>query len=87
MPDNHASLPDAGRTSHFEIDRLLKCLQGNATLPGDLVLGDGKAIYFLKAGNTAKESNGNWRVMVSGTDLVIQVRVTGAWTTEATFTP
>ena len=84
---SHAQLPDAGRTSHFEIDRLLAALAGNAPLDGDLVLRNGKALYFLQGSNTSLTDNGNWRIIVSGTDLLIQNRAGGAWTTVATFQP
>ena len=34
-----------------------------------------------------QNTDGSWRVGVSGTDFLIQVRVSGTWTTKETYTP
>jgi hypothetical protein len=81
----HSELPDAGRTPHYEIDRLLAALRGQGPIPGDLVIAAGNAVYFLTGTNTAKEQDNNWRITTTGNDLIIQSRISGTWTTEARF--
>lgn len=83
----HADLPDAGRVSHFDIDRLLDGLTGETPLVGDLVLEAGYGLYFLQGTNTQKEQDGNWRLVVSGTELHLQVRDSGTWTDVAWWEP
>lgn len=89
----HVDLPDAGRVSHFEIDARLptngekEALGGSVALPADLLLAHGQALYFLASGETEAESDGNWRIMMDGADLVTQVRVTGSWVTEVRHAP
>lgn len=74
----HANLPDAGRTSHFEIDRLLPTDDEKNALSGATLT----TFYF---GDPT--TNGSWRIHFDGTDLLIQVLVAGTWTTEGRFTP
>jgi hypothetical protein len=75
---DHASLPDAGRTSHFEIDARLPTEEEKDALRG----ADLDTFYFGDP-----NTDGSWRLYYDGTNLLIQVRVSGSWQTEATFTP
>jgi len=74
----HRELPDAGRITHFEIDQRLPSTQEKDALRGadlnTLYLGD-------------PNTDGSWRMYFDGTDLLVQVRVAGTWTTEGRFEP
>jgi hypothetical protein len=75
---DHASLPDAGRVSHFDIDARLPTVEEKDALRG----ADLDTFYFGDP-----NTDGSWRIYFDGTDLLVQVRESGSWTTQAQFTP
>lgn len=62
-----------------------------AEIDGDLVSLDSR-LDALEAVSDVKyfgdaNTNGSWRIYKDGTDLKVQIRVAGVWTTKDTFTP
>jgi len=88
----HSNLPDAGMTPHFAIDQRLPtqdektALEGRQPFPANVLLAPGQALVLLASGNALAEADGNWRLIVDSGDLLIQARISGTWTTQATFT-
>jgi hypothetical protein len=72
----HTSLPDGGRIPHVEIDdRLPTAKEKQALLGSDL------NTHYFGDPNT----DGSWRLYFDGTNLLVQVRDSGAWVTEGWF--
>lgn len=69
---------DLGSTSHRWKDLHLA---GNANIQGDIFLTSTGAVYW---GDSAVD--GNWRVIKSGANLSVEVRVASAWVVSHEFT-
>jgi hypothetical protein len=74
----HRDLPDAGRITHPEIDARLPTAEEKQALRG----ADLDTVYFGDP-----DTDGSWRIYFDGTDLLIQSRESGTWTTQGRFTP
>jgi hypothetical protein len=55
--------------------------EGSLTVNGGMTVGSDDAVYF--GGDV---SDGSWRIVRSGNDLVIERRVSGSWVTKSTIT-
>lgn len=74
----HTELTETGRIPHLTIDTQLPTNAEKEALRG----ADLSTFYF---GHPT--TDGSWRIYFDGTDLLVQVRVAGVWTTEVRFTP
>jgi hypothetical protein len=55
---------------------------GNQSISGDLALDASNALYFGPA-----DTDGSWRIVRSGNNLVFERRELGVWNTKDTITP
>ena len=80
----HQQLDDAGRHTHRDIDAQLPTPQEKQTLRN---LVTNAKLEIVADGNTQFDQDGNWRLRIdSSGHLVIEVRDSGSWTEQASFT-
>ena len=81
---DHSQLTGTGRITHREIDAQLPTDQEKQTLHN---IAANAELELLVTGNSAFDQDGNWRLRIDGNgDLVIEARVGGTWTAQATLT-
>lgn len=81
---HHDRLDGAGRRTHRDIDAQLPTCQEKQTLRN---LVDNAELELVAADNTAFDQDGNWRLRINGSDLVIEVRSSGSWVQKDIWTP
>jgi hypothetical protein len=80
----HQSLRGAGRHTHREIDAQIPTVQEKQTLRN---LVRNAEIEMVADGNVGFDEDGNWRIRIdSAGDLVIEVRISGTWIEQASWT-
>jgi hypothetical protein len=79
----HSQLEDSGRRTHREIDAHLPSDQEKQTLRNLVDLAE---LELVADDNTGFDQDGNWRIRIdSSGDLVIEVRDSGSWTQQASW--
>lgn len=82
---NHQNLPGSGRRTHRDIDAHLPTDQEKLTLRNIV---DNAQLELVHPDNTAFDQDDNWRIRINSSgNLVIEIRVSGAWSARATYTP
>ena len=80
----HQDLPDTGRETHRDIDARLPTLQEKLALRNQV---ENAEIELVAPDNTGFDQNGNWRIRVdTNGDLIIEVRDSGSWVEQASWT-
>jgi hypothetical protein len=82
---HHERLPDVGRVTHRQIDAQLPSRPEKRTLRNIVANAE---LELIASGNTGFDQDDNWRIRIDGSgNLVIECRVSGTWTAQATWTP
>lgn len=80
----HTQLDGAGRKTHRDIDARLPSAQEKDALRN---LVQHAEIELVADGNAGFDQDGNWRIRIdSSGDLVIELRDSGTWTEQASWT-
>jgi hypothetical protein len=80
----HRQLYDSGRKTHRDIDAALPTRQEKNVLRN---LAENAQLEFIASGNSGFDEDGNWRFRIdSNGDLVLEVRDSGSWVQQASWT-
>ena len=80
----HQDLPDAGRATHRDIDGRLPTLQEKLALRNQV---ENAQIELVADGNLGFDEDGNWRIRIdTNGDLLIEIRASGSWVQQASWT-